>query len=603
MLDLPQQENSNRENPMKSFKIEYVDGVLTVLETDGQSRMNEAVHGIHFEHVQGVTDAKAAQDASDATASAVSGLTARVTDAEGKITAQAQQQTALATKVDNGSRGWRIAKDGSSQFNNVIVRGAVYATDGWFQGTVYANRIEGDIGSFAINIAQHRTRKVPKATWQWFELARFRRQNFDQVINIRGGLLQTDSITIDGGAKLRAGMSYAPGSDGGLDPGYLSYAMLLRGTGATSGGGSMELGIELMYETGGATRLLTVPAVGGMAKASDLNALAKLTGGNKLDGSQVITSDNAGFILGKNSDLALLKKQGQGGTIAVGSGTPFRVQRSRATTVSPSDTFDDILVIGTDNQTTLPGGLSAGGNIDNTSKGKVLTQAIELSMSTPYIDFHYNGSSADYTARLIHDRQNRLNAQVQSFWVTDGRITASSTMPANPAIGTQLTSNPVRSLMAGRGAYGDVDGAYVQMYMEEQVGTEHRLVLYADGFGRTDAWIFRAGGTISTGKGDVLTTGSDVRLKDAFMEPQEGASRRINSLGVCEFNMKGETRRRRGFIAQQAEKVDDLYTFLGIEQEIDGEKFRVMNVDYTAIIADLVTVVQDLIRRVDALES
>lgn len=38
---------------MKNFKIEYVDGALTVLETDGQSRMNESVHGIHFEHVQG----------------------------------------------------------------------------------------------------------------------------------------------------------------------------------------------------------------------------------------------------------------------------------------------------------------------------------------------------------------------------------------------------------------------------------------------------------------------------------------------------------------------------------------------------------------------
>lgn len=58
-----------------------------------------------------VTDAKAAQDASDATASAVSGLTARVTDAEGKITAQAQQQTALATKVDNAnSRVDNLAK-------------------------------------------------------------------------------------------------------------------------------------------------------------------------------------------------------------------------------------------------------------------------------------------------------------------------------------------------------------------------------------------------------------------------------------------------------------------------------------------------------------
>ncbi|HFZ0549882.1 TPA: tail fiber domain-containing protein, partial [Klebsiella pneumoniae] len=75
----------------------------------------------------------------------------------------------------------------------------------------------------------------------------------------------------------------------------------------------------------------------------------------------------------------------------------------------------------------------------------------------------------------------------------------------------------------------------------------------------------------------------------------------INSLGVCEFNMKGETRRRRGFIAQQAEKADDLYTFLGIEQEIDGEKFRVMNVDYTAILADLVLTVQELRQQVNDL--
>ncbi len=152
-----------------------------------------------------------------------------------------------------------------------------------------------------------------------------------------------------------------------------------------------------------------------MAKASDLNALAKLTGGNKLDGSQVITSDNAGFILGKNSDLALLKKQGQGGTIAVGSGTPFRVQRSRATTVSPADTFDDILVIGTNNQTTLPGDLVVGGGFDNTAKGKLYSQALELSMSTPYIDFHFNGSIADFTARIIQDlrKQTKYSGQCQ----------------------------------------------------------------------------------------------------------------------------------------------------------------------------------------------
>ncbi|HCL6957291.1 TPA: tail fiber domain-containing protein [Klebsiella variicola] len=306
------------------------------------------------------------------------------------------------------------------------------------------------------------------------------------------------------------------------------------------------------------------------------------------------SADNSMIVLGKNTDLALLKKQGQGGTIAVGSGTPFKIQRANTAAVAVSSTMEDIFVIGVDKQTTLPGALAAGGNIDNTSKGKVLTQAIELSMSTPYIDFHYNNSTADYTARLIHDRQNRLNAQVQSFWVTDGSITASSTMPANPATGTQLTSNPVRSLMTGRGAYGDVDGAYVQMYMEEQVGTEHRLVLYADGFGRTDAWIFRAGGTISTGKGDVMTTGSDVRLKEGFTEAPQNALQRVERLGVCEYQMKGENRRRRGFIAQQADTVDTTYTFMGCEQEIDGEKFQVMNVDYVAIIADLVSSVQEL---------
>ncbi|AWX88189.1 phage tail protein [Klebsiella quasipneumoniae] len=351
---------------------------------------------------------------------------------------------------------------------------------------------------------------------------------------------------------------------------------------------------------------VTVPAIAGMAKASDLNALAKLTGGNDLDGSQVITSDNAGFILGKNSDLALLKKQGQGGTIAVGSGTPFRVQRSRATTVSPADTFDDILVIDANNQTILPGALSAGGNIDNTSKGKVLTQAIELSMSTPYIDFHFNDSTADYTTRLIENVAGELTLEgafmCKKHLYAWGALMARSVAPSNPVNGQLITGAPFQSMIQGRGGFGDARGAVANYYVEESVGSEHRAVVYLDGYGRTDAWIFRAGGTISTGKGDVLTTGSDVRLKEDFTESREGASRRINALGVCEFNMKGETRRRRGFIAQQAEKADDLYTFLGIEQEIDGEKFKVMNVDYTAIIADLVTVAQDLINRVDALE-
>ena len=45
----------------------------------------------------------------------------------------------------DGSQGWRIGKDGSSQFNNVIVRGRVEANSGVFRGTVQADAFIGDI--------------------------------------------------------------------------------------------------------------------------------------------------------------------------------------------------------------------------------------------------------------------------------------------------------------------------------------------------------------------------------------------------------------------------------------------------------------------------
>lgn len=309
-------------------------------------------------------------------------------------------------------------------------------------------------------------------------------------------------------------------------------------------------------------------------------------------------NDNSMIILGKNSDLALLKKSGQGGTIAVGSGTPFKVQRASTATVAPGSTYEDIFVIGVDKQTTLPGPLSAGGNINNTSKGKVLTQAIELSMSTPYIDFHFNGSAADYTTRLIEATSGELTLEgafmCKKHLYTWGEVMARNIAPSSPANGTLVTAAPLKSMLQGRGGNGDSRGAYAGFYLEELVGSEHRAVIYLDGYSRTDAWIFRAGGTISTGKGDVMTTGSDVRLKEGFTEAPENALQRVERLGVCEYQMKGENRRRRGFIAQQADTVDTTYTFMGCEQEIDGEKFQVMNVDYVAIIADLVSSVQEL---------
>lgn len=340
-------------------------------------------------------------------------------------------------------------------------------------------------------------------------------------------------------------------------------------------------------------------------------AVQTFSAGMKINGNVNCMADNAMIYLGKNSDLALLKKSGQGGTIAVGSGTPFKIQRTNTATVSPASTVEDILVIGTNKQVTLAGPLAAGGNIDNTSKGKMLTQAIELSFSTPYIDFHFNYSTDDFTGRIMATAADQISVQ-GSHWRVDRDLrvggmadikgltqcgvdlSSNRTDFGSPAIGSLVSGGRIRSRMLGRGGNVDTTGAWGGFYLEEYVGTEHRIIVYMDGFGRTDAWSFRAGGTISTPKGDVLTTGSDVRLKTDFTQAPENASERIDRLGVCEYRVKGETRVRRGFIAQQAETVDKVYTYQDVEQEIDGERIKVMNVDYVAIIADLVSSVQEL---------
>ena len=46
-----------------------------------------------------------------------------------------------------GSNGWRITKDGSSEFNNVIVRGEVHANSGKFSGSLEAKTFIGDVAN------------------------------------------------------------------------------------------------------------------------------------------------------------------------------------------------------------------------------------------------------------------------------------------------------------------------------------------------------------------------------------------------------------------------------------------------------------------------
>lgn len=81
----------------------------------------------------------------------------------------------------SGSQGWSIDKNGFAELNEVTVRGTIYATDGWFKGTVYAEHIEGDV-----MIAESNT--IPFKTYSDidsgdYEILKIHGENFDRSID------------------------------------------------------------------------------------------------------------------------------------------------------------------------------------------------------------------------------------------------------------------------------------------------------------------------------------------------------------------------------------------------------------------------------------
>lgn len=80
-----------------------------------------------------------------------------------------------------GQQGWVINKNGYAELSEVTVRGTIYATDGWFKGTVYAEHIEGDV-----MIAESNT--IPFKTYSDidsgdYEILKIHGENFDRSID------------------------------------------------------------------------------------------------------------------------------------------------------------------------------------------------------------------------------------------------------------------------------------------------------------------------------------------------------------------------------------------------------------------------------------
>lgn len=198
---------------------------------------------------------------------------------------------------------------------------------------------------------------------------------------------------------------------------------------------------------------------------------------------------------------------------------------------------------------------------------------IKLYHASPYVDFHFNKSTTDYTARIINDAADQLTFDCRSVrtlqdFTARGIIRGCNNdafiaWPINDPTGGTGKILKAPSLISRFNTKGG--GARCALWMEEYVGTEHRGVIEVSGFGgATQYWQFKSNGKISSSThGDVVFAGlSDINHKDNVVDYDGLESlENINAMNLVKFTYKDDEqkRERRGVIAQQIREIDPCY--------------------------------------------
>lgn len=257
------------------------------------------------------------------------------------------------------------------------------------------------------------------------------------------------------------------------------------------------------------------------------------------------------------------------------------------------------------------------------SKGALQTESggIELYHASPFIDFHFNKSTSDYTARIINDAADQLTFDCRSVrtlndFTARGLIRgcyndAFIAWPVEDPTGGDGAILKAPSFISRFNAKGG--GARCALWMEEHVGHEHRAVIEVSGFGgTTQYWQFKANGKISsTSHGDVVFAGlSDINYKDNVVAYDGLQSlKNIKSMNLVKFTYKDDDqkRERRGVIAQQVREIDPCYVKESDTsyQDADGnvvENKRLV-LDSNPLLMDALCAIKALSAQVDELKE
>ena len=273
-------------------------------------------------------------------------------------------------------------------------------------------------------------------------------------------------------------------------------------------------------------------------------------------------------------------------------------------------------------------GIMASGSID--TSGSVSAQSIELSYKTPFIDFHYGNSAADYTARIIADTATGLSI-VGGEGLRVGQIRMGNYIVRpvgnNGLIGVADANNTPQYAFAREahnhtGLEGTVTITKGNLLLQNNQGlwikrsgganTEVVSVTSSDNtvLGSTNSGITVIRGAsvrLKSTSGTVVT--SDARCKQNIVDIQNKYLDTFMDMKIVEFEYKDNPEKKQiGLIAQEYEDVlmahgIDSEHFAGIElPDYTDEIVNKYALNYSTIQNIHMAVTQRLVRKIIELE-
>lgn len=279
---------------------------------------------------------------------------------------------------------------------------------------------------------------------------------------------------------------------------------------------------------------------------------------------------------------------------------------------------------------TFTGALESTGDITCArlfSKGTLQTESggIELYHPSPFIDFHFNKATSDYTARIINDAANQLtfacqNVRTLQNFTAQGIVRGCdyNAFIAWPTSDPSASNGQIRIAPRFQSRFNSVGSdargaARMSMWFEEHVGSNHRGVVEVSGYGsQTQYWHFRSDGAIwNSVKGEVTWGGtSDLRYKDNVVAYDGLQSlENIKAMNLIKFTYKDDDRKRerRGVAAQQIMEIDPCYVKKSEGSYIDanGEQVNIekLVLDTNPLLMDALCAIKVLSSQVGELKE